>query len=62
MSAGTIARVLIVDDTPLNLKLLGDLLQAKGYAVTTANNGEEALAKLAADASSRSGPTSCCST
>jgi adenylate cyclase len=49
MSAGTIARVLIVDDTPLNLKLLGDLLQAKGYAVTTANNGEEALAKLAAD-------------
>jgi adenylate cyclase len=49
MSAGTIARVLIVDDTPLNLKLLGDLLQAKGYAVTTANNGEEALAKLATD-------------
>jgi len=45
----TIARVLIVDDTPLNLKLLGDLLQAKGYAVTTANNGEEALARLAAD-------------
>ena len=44
-----LARVLIVDDTPLNLKLLGDVLQAKGYAVTTANNGEEALAKLAAD-------------
>jgi adenylate cyclase len=43
------ARVLIVDDTPLNLKLLGDLLQAKGYAVTTANDGEEALAKLAAE-------------
>lgn len=44
-----LARVLIVDDTPLNLKLLGDLLQAKGYAVTTANNGAEALAKLDAD-------------
>jgi adenylate cyclase len=44
-----LAHVLIVDDTPLNLKLLGDLLQAKGYAVTTANNGEEALARLAAD-------------
>jgi adenylate cyclase len=49
MSAGTIARMLIVDDTPLNLKLLGDLLQAKGYAVTTASDGEEALARLAAD-------------
>ena len=43
------ARLLIVDDTPLNLKLLGDLLAAKGYAVTTAGNGEEALAKLASD-------------
>ncbi|HET8876547.1 MAG TPA: response regulator [Casimicrobiaceae bacterium] len=43
------ARVLIVDDTPLNLKLLGDLLQAKGYAVATANNGEEALARLAGE-------------
>jgi adenylate cyclase len=48
-ASDAIARVLIVDDTPLNLKLLGDLLQAKGYAVTTANNGEEALAKLATD-------------
>ena len=44
------AKVLVVDDTPLNLKLLGDLLQAKGYAVATANDGEEALAKLAAEA------------
>jgi len=42
-------KVLVVDDTPLNIKLLGDLLAAKGYAVTTAQNGEEALAKLAAD-------------
>ena len=43
------AKILVVDDTPLNIKLLGDLLAAKGYAVTTAQNGEEALAKLAAD-------------
>src|SRR5205814_4484160 len=43
------ARVLVVDDTPLNIKLLGDLLAVKGYAVTTAANGTEALAKLAAD-------------
>ncbi|HEX6136478.1 MAG TPA: response regulator [Casimicrobiaceae bacterium] len=45
----TPARLLIVDDTPLNLKLLGDLLAAKGYAVTTASNGEEALARLASE-------------
>jgi class 3 adenylate cyclase len=42
-------KVLVVDDTPVNVKLLGDLLGIKGYAVTTAQNGEEALAKLAAD-------------
>lgn len=41
------AKLLIVDDTPLNLKLLGDLLAVKGYAVATASNGEEALARLA---------------
>jgi adenylate cyclase len=43
------ARILVVDDTPANVKLLGDLLSAKGYAVSTAANGEEALAKVAAD-------------
>ncbi|HEY3531685.1 MAG TPA: response regulator [Casimicrobiaceae bacterium] len=42
-------KVLVVDDTPVNVKLLGDLLGVKGYAVTTAQNGEEALAKLADD-------------
>ena len=41
------ARVLVVDDTPLNIKLLGDLLAVKGYRVTTAANGEEALKRLA---------------
>src|SRR5436309_7726563 len=46
----TTAKVLVVDDTPLNIKLLGDLLTVKGYAVSTAPNGEEALAKLASDA------------
>jgi adenylate cyclase len=43
------AKVLVVDDTPHNVKLLADLLAVKGYAVATAANGEEALAKLAAD-------------
>jgi len=41
--------VLVVDDTPHNVKLLADLLGAKGYAVATAASGEEALAKIAAD-------------
>jgi len=30
------AKVLVVDDTPHNVKLLADLLGAKGYAVATA--------------------------
>jgi adenylate cyclase len=44
-----LAKVLVVDDTPLNVKLLGDLLEVKGYAVATAANGEDALAKLASE-------------
>jgi class 3 adenylate cyclase len=45
----TAAKVLVVDDTPHNVKLLADLLAVKGYAVATAATGEEALAKVAAD-------------
>ena len=41
-------RILVVDDTPMNIKLLGDLLTAKGYTVATAANGEQALAAIAA--------------
>jgi class 3 adenylate cyclase len=40
-------KILVVDDTPANIKLLGDLLRHKGYDVTTAVNGEEALAAIA---------------
>ncbi len=43
------AKILVVDDTPQNVKLLTDLLTVKGYAVVTAVNGEEALAKVAAE-------------
>ena len=43
------ARVLVVDDTPNNVKLLADILGAKGYAVTTAASGEAALAQIAAE-------------
>ncbi len=42
------AKVLVVDDTPHNVKLLADLLAVKGYDVSTAASGEEALVKLAA--------------
>ncbi len=42
-------RILVVDDIPQNVKLLADLLTVKGYAVTTASNGEDALASIAAD-------------
>ena len=37
------AKILVVDDTPQNVKLLADLLRAKGYTVATASAGPEAL-------------------
>ena len=43
------ARVLVVDDTPQNVKLLADVLGARGFVAITAASGEEALAKLASD-------------
>ncbi|OGA18630.1 MAG: guanylate cyclase [Betaproteobacteria bacterium RIFCSPLOWO2_02_FULL_66_14] len=42
-----LARILVVDDTPANVKLLADLLTIKGYEVATAPNGEEGLKRLA---------------
>jgi class 3 adenylate cyclase/CheY-like chemotaxis protein len=41
-----LAKILVVDDTPHNVKLLADLLTARGYAVTTASGGSEALALI----------------
>ena len=46
---GTPAKVLVVDDTPQNVKLLADILTAKGYAAITAASGEEALSKFASE-------------
>ena len=43
------ARILVVDDTAANVKLLADVLGARGYAVSTAASGKEALARVAAD-------------
>jgi class 3 adenylate cyclase/CheY-like chemotaxis protein len=39
--------ILVVDDTPANLKLVCEVLAAKGYAVTQATCGEEALRRIA---------------
>jgi len=40
-------RILVVDDTPQNVKLLSDLLAAKGYEVSSAASGEQALESIA---------------
>ena len=45
----TPAKILVVDDTPQNVKLLTDLLTVKGYAVVTAASGPEALVRIEAD-------------
>ena len=37
------AKILVVDDTPANVKLLVDVLGVSGYAVVTAVNGAEGL-------------------
>src|SRR5262245_24405500 len=36
-------KILVVDDTPSNVKLLADILGARGYAVVTAASGVDAL-------------------
>ena len=41
--------ILIVEDNPMNLKLVRDVLEAKGYRVVAAENGEEGVALAAAE-------------
>ncbi|MGJ7507207.1 adenylate/guanylate cyclase domain-containing protein [Variovorax sp. GT1P44] len=43
------AHILVVDDVAQNLRLLSDLLSARGYRTSTAATGEDALASIAAD-------------
>ena len=45
----TPAKILVVDDTPRNVKFLADLLGIKGYSVVTATSGAEALKQVAAE-------------
>lgn len=42
-------KILVVDDTPRNVKLLADLLVVKGYGVVTALSGREALIQVEAE-------------
>lgn len=43
------ARILVVDDEPEVRQLVADFLEAKGYQVSTAPGGAEALAAVAAE-------------
>ena len=47
--APTPATILVVDDVPMNVRLLDDVLTKHGYSVVTATTGEDALARLAAE-------------
>ena len=42
----TIKHILLVDDSKTELHYLSELLTKRGYAIRTAENGEEALRKL----------------
>jgi class 3 adenylate cyclase/CheY-like chemotaxis protein len=42
-------KILVVDDTPANLRMLVDILAAKGYQVATAAGGKEAVDKVASE-------------
>ena len=43
----TIQKILVVDDSKTELHHLSDVLGKRGYSVRTAENGEEALRRLA---------------
>jgi cyclic di-GMP phosphodiesterase len=43
-------RILVVDDSPFDLQILEDQLASEGYLVSTARDGEDALAKVEAEA------------
>lgn len=38
--------ILIVEDNPLNLELVTDILEANGYRVCQANNGKDAIVQV----------------
>jgi CheY-like chemotaxis protein len=48
-AAKTAATILVVDDNPINLKLVSELLAFEGYRVLKAADGEEAATTVKAD-------------
>jgi two-component system sensor histidine kinase ChiS len=46
-SASASGRILVVDDDPVSLQLIVNLLNLENYNVSTARNGEEALSEIA---------------
>jgi twitching motility two-component system response regulator PilH len=44
-----IQKILVVDDSPTERYFLSDVLTKNGFTVSTAENGEDALAKIKAD-------------
>jgi two-component system, cell cycle response regulator DivK len=44
-----VARVLVVEDDPLNLKLIRDVLEYRGFDVLTATSGEEGVVAALSD-------------
>lgn len=44
-----VKKILLVDDSKTELHFLSELLTKKGYVVRTAENGEEAMRRLAED-------------
>jgi twitching motility two-component system response regulator PilH len=44
-----IQKILVVDDSPTERYFLSDVLTKNGFSVSTAENGEDALAKIKAD-------------
>ena len=51
MSSQVKPKVLVVDDTPQNIRLLDDILSSHGYTVRSASSGPEALQSVAAEPS-----------
>ena len=49
VSSDAAPRILIVDDVPKNVRLLEAILTSKGFVVTSASSGQEALDKVAAE-------------
>ena len=44
-----VARVLVIEDNPLNLKLIKDVLEHQGFDVLTAASGEEGIVAALSD-------------